>query len=132
MGGDHEQVARRLGEAVAAIGLVKLRFSRFGRFDKTAFLQPECEEDPGLKKLYAACVAAVPEIAQSCHSFVPHLTVGQFKRKVDCTAFLNNNAPLEFEIEISCLSLLGRDTMTNAFRTPFRVRLDAVGQVEIG
>jgi len=120
---DFSDAARRLAEATAAIGPMKLRFSRLGRFGRVAFLAPECDDDPGLAKLYEACASAFPELPLERHAFCPHLTVGQFRSAAECRSFLDGAVPIVVDVEIACLSMLARDTMKDPFRTPIQVRL---------
>lgn len=132
---DYPDVAERLAEAIACLEPVKIRFSRFAHFGgRVAYLVPDCEADPGLARLYDACLSVLPECRALQHrEFTPHLTVGQFRSAQECQAFLKTCAPVDLEIEISCISMLARDTMKHPFRTPLKVRMGAVYQgVEMG
>jgi Mg-chelatase subunit ChlD/2'-5' RNA ligase len=125
--GDFEGAARRLAEAVAALGSMKIRFCRKGSFGPTAYLFPECAADPGLARLHAACVAAFPDLPVPDHGFAPHLTIGRFKDASECTAFLDSCPHIEIETEVNCLSLLARDSMVHPFRTAYSVRIGGAG-----
>lgn len=129
---DFEFVASSLAKELAQLGELRIRFSSMGNFGGTVFLKPECDEDPGLAKLHAACKAAVPDIPESRRAFVPHLTVGQFKGQARAEAFIRSQAPVSIETKISCVCLLARDSMQTPFRIPFRVLLGGGGKVERG
>jgi hypothetical protein len=49
--------------------------------------------------------------------FHPHLTVGQFETVSEAKAFLKTHARVHIDVEISCVSMLARDTMKHPFRT---------------
>lgn len=122
--GEFEAVAQTLAEATASLPSLRLRFRRLGHFGGTAFLIPECDQDSGLSKLYEACVSAMPSgFPAPRRDFMPHLTIGQFKNVAACEDFIRGCPPIEIETEISCLSLLSRQTMKHAFRTPWLVGL---------
>jgi len=132
---DYPDVAKRLAEATASLEPVKIRFSRFAHFGgRVAYLVPDCEADPGLARLYDACLSVLPECRALQHrEFTPHLTVGQFRSAQECQAFMKTCAPVDLEIEISCISMLARDTMNHPFRTPLKIRMGAAYQgVELG
>lgn len=131
----YEEVACRLAEATSFVEPLKLRFSRLAHFrGKVAYLVPDCQTDPGLTRLYDACLSVLPECRGLQHrGFTPHLTVGQFSRAEDCYRFLETCGPVDIEVEISFISLLARDSMKDPFRTPLRIRLGAGDNgVEVG
>lgn len=119
---DFTTAATELSNAVKGLGPLTLRFRRKGNFGGTAFLEVECDADPGLANLHAACRTALPVVPMPCETFVPHLTIGQFGSEDTAKAFLDSCPPLDIECGISYLSLLARDSMLHPFRTPVRVR----------
>lgn len=119
-----EAVAHRLAQEMAKLGPVRVRFRSMGHFGGTVYLRPECDADPGLARLHQACAAALPGLTQK-HEFIPHLTIGQFKRASKAQDFIERSEPVDFEARITCLSLLARDTMKQPFRTSLRVRFGA-------
>lgn len=119
-----EAAAKKLAEVTAEMKPIRLRFSRFINFGSTLCLEPECEDGGALAALRSACDIAFPELRDFQHStFQPHLTIGQFKNARACQAFIADHGCIQVDAEVSCVSLLARDTMKSPFRTPFRVRL---------
>jgi len=128
-----ELAAQRLAKVTKQLGPLKLMFQRKGRFGSTAFLVPECVQDPGLARLHNVCVSAFPDFELPRRAFVPHLTIGQFKNEADCQAFLECIPPMAIEAEVGCLSLLVRASMQQPFRTAWRVVLGVnIAAVEQG
>lgn len=129
---DFETAASTLSRELAKLGPLRIRFTRFGNFGGTVFLEPDCHDDPGLARLHAACKTAFPEIPEKHSCFQPHLTIGQFRGKGNAEAFIRKQNAISIETEISCVSLLARDSMKTPFRTPFRVLLGNNGRVDRG
>merc|ERR1719361_991526 len=89
------EAARSLAQATEGLGAMTLRFKSKCNFGLTACLVPECEEDPGLKKLYEACMVACRQFDgfELPSSFSPLLTVGQFKNSRFLLPFLREPCP---------------------------------------
>lgn len=118
-----ESAATQLAKVAQQLGPLKLIFQRKGRFGSTAFLIPECPEDPGLARLHSLCVSAFPHMKLPARAFVPHLTIGQFKSEAECQAFLESSPSIAIEADVGYLSVLARAAMQQPFRTAWRVVL---------
>lgn len=122
----HERHFQAAGESIAerttSLAPFKIRCRRKGNFGSTAFLVPECEEDPDLALLHGICAAAFPHLLASENDFKPHLTIGQFRSNSDCQAFLEGSPPIDIEFAVGGLCLLARASMQHPFRVVFRVR----------
>lgn len=124
------EAAESLAQGMSMLRPLKVRFRKLGNFGGTVFLVPECEEDPDFQHLWEACRIAMPDVPLKHDAFKPHLTIGQFKNTTKASEFMAGCPGIDIATEISCVSLMARDTMKTPFRTPFRARLG--GDLERG
>jgi len=129
---------RALAKTTEDLTIPRVTFPRKCNFGMTCCLEPESKEDPSLKKLHAACVAAAKEFktvfTPDSREFHPHLTVGQFTMSRALEAFKKEACP-PLEFEIGSLCLLARESMDDPFQVVYRVHLGKASRlrdVEVG